>query len=693
MAIASPACAAFAREDPACANLVPPESVNAPIRPIAPRDLIELRDAGFPVSLTVGNVPMTVSPDGKRFAFHLRKADVAADRYCQGIFVMDIRPGARPRLLASGGELMRETMRFAGLEEIPSGTPSAVTPRWSSDGRWLLWLRRDDGVTQVWRVPADGGEARAITRSPIDVKDADWTADGAIVFSTRPGLIDFKAAVAREEPEGHLYDERYFPGADNRPHPLAPLVYGYDRIDPDSGVVRAATPAEARILIERPTYDPRPLLRVDDGQGRTAWTERDDPDSPFGPTRLSVSIRGRRHDCNDCGVKVQGLWWVDGTLLFQTAEGTDSGEIGFYRWTPGKDVPRQLFRSRDLLINCLGTARPELLCAYETPTRPRHFVLLDPGSGKIETLLDVNPEYQRVRISSVQRLHFRTKIGLEAYADLVLPPDHKPGDRHPLIVTQYLSKGFVRGSTGDEYPIQYFASRGYAVLNFQRPWGHMAPGTPLIARRAANDNLWDRRNVQEAIEAGVRTAASLGVIDTRHMGITGLSDAAASSIFALINSNLFGAVVVSGCCDEPEWAEGRMGLGFAAVQRSWTGYPVRGDANFETFWQAYALRRNTHMPSVPLLIHVSDWEMPLAIETHFALKRANWPMEMYVFDNEFHLKTGPRHLAAIYRRTVRWFDYWLLGRRHPGAEWREEYERWDKLPRPKRVTGLTNETR
>ena len=38
-----------------------------------------------------------------------------------------------------------------------------------------------------------------------------------------------------------------------------------------------------------------------------------------------------------------------------------------------------------------------------------------------------------------------------------------------MVVVQYDTRGFLRGGTGDEYPIQAFANRGYAVLSFRRP--------------------------------------------------------------------------------------------------------------------------------------------------------------------------------------------------------------------------------
>src|SRR3546814_7717574 len=57
----------------------------------------------------------------------------------------------------------------------------------------------------------------------------------------------------------------------------------------------------------------------------------------------------------------------------------------------------------------------------------------------------------------------------ETFVDLVYPVNYDRRKKYPLIVVQYISRGFLRGGVGDEFPIQVFANRGYAVLSIQRP--------------------------------------------------------------------------------------------------------------------------------------------------------------------------------------------------------------------------------
>jgi len=91
---------------------------------------------------------------------------------------------------------------------------------------------------------------------------------------------------------------------------------------------------------------------------------------------------------------------------------------------------------------------------------------LDPVAGTRTLLFDPNPEFATLRLGHVERLHWRNALGVETIGDLVFPVGYRPGRAYPMIVVQYETRGFLRGGTDDEYPIQAFANRGYAVLSF-----------------------------------------------------------------------------------------------------------------------------------------------------------------------------------------------------------------------------------
>jgi dipeptidyl aminopeptidase/acylaminoacyl peptidase len=101
-----------------------------------------------------------VSPDGRLLVYQLRETDFAANVGRQGLWIVPLQePRAVPhRLTPAGG--------------------SDTSPRWSADGHSVYFLSGRSGPSQVWRVPASGGTAEAVTQAPIDVDSFRLSADG-----------------------------------------------------------------------------------------------------------------------------------------------------------------------------------------------------------------------------------------------------------------------------------------------------------------------------------------------------------------------------------------------------------------------------------------------------------------------------------------------------------------------------------
>ncbi len=134
--------------------------------------------------LLAGGRPMTVedllavrsvsdpqfSPDGTRVVYVVATVDVAKDKGESQLWLVPAEGGEPRQLTTSPGK--------------------NTHPRFMPDGRSIVFVSDRSGSPQVWMLPTDGGEARAITTLPIGVS-------GPIV-SPRGDTIAFTAEVYPE---------------------------------------------------------------------------------------------------------------------------------------------------------------------------------------------------------------------------------------------------------------------------------------------------------------------------------------------------------------------------------------------------------------------------------------------------------------------------------------------------------------
>lgn len=667
-----------------CEEMLPQtRQISGGPRPLQSVDLLRLRNLGSNGEMS--QAPMfSLSPDKQSIALVVRRANLEANDYCQALIVVPLTRGGAPKIIDDAGAPIRTADDFRGKAGFPTGIAKVITPHWLPDGRQIAYLKRLAGTTQVWMANVATGISKPLTHATVDVEDLAVSPDGrSIVYSTRPALATALAQIDREGRAGFLYDDRYAPGSSNRPFPRSPVPLSYSTFDLTTGKSWESSIPEIELLTGRSSAAPGTLAMAHSVRGWNARIEVPDGQGlPLMTTLSADNGRGLNFPCNAsaCAGRLVSVFWSTSgnSVFFMRREGWASASTAIYAWMPGKEMPRRIFLTDDILADCQSTG-VFLICAREGSTRPREIVEISVSTGKLHVLFNPNPEFQSLRLGKVERLHWKNSFGIESLGDLVLPVGYQEGRSYPLIVVQYDTRGFLRGGTGDEYPIQRFANLGFAVLSVSRPRDiGVIRGAKSIneAEKLNLEDFADRKSALSTVETGVAMLVTRGVADPRRIGITGFSDGASTVQFALLHSTTFSAVAMSQCCWDPSLPL-RVGPG-AMRDFIAQGYPRLVD-EATAFWSQISLARNAATIRVPILLQIADTEYMSSLESFTALREVDAPIEMYVFPDEQHVKWQPVHRLAIYERSVDWFAFWFQDKEGGHSDRSAEFRRWEAL--------------
>jgi dipeptidyl aminopeptidase/acylaminoacyl peptidase len=684
-------------------KLAIPVIQQAPERPMTADDLARLRYFGRVRRDNDWKV-FSISPDRKRIAFQLFQGDPTTNKYRVGWFVAAIDGGGRPINVGDGGEVSLEGNAFSG----PDGfRVAASTAKWSPDGNWIAYLAKKAGAVQLWRSRVDGGRQQQITYGDGDVVDFSWNPNGQELRMqiARKARNDFAQRLEAEARTGYRLDDRFDLDLSRRPldrdtvatdewtvqvepdgrRPVAHRAHGVFSIEPSvderlKAVVKAHSIFTAAAALFEGESRKIAFAQVINPPDREVW-----------PTAIvSILSADKPDDISQCAdSKCKGLirrvWWSsNGRGIYFERETENYISDGLYLWSLEDGTVKTIVHTDTWLTGCEiypQGADDAMLCQAETPIHPAILASISLKTGAIAPIIDPNPEFKNIQLTATERIEWTTSSGDgvtdETFGYLIKPRGYQLGLRYPLVVLTKEAIGFLRDSGGgNEYPAHLFADKGMMVFICQEPWQIY---NKVGEKGRFQNNFQMRRHTQASLEAGIQMLEGRGLIDADRIALTGFSDGADITYFALVHSSRrYAAAIVSSPGYESIDYFVKPGDLIRAVGKP-MGIALERGMPTPWIYDGLAPSRNVEKINAPILFNIASTELLSARQTTVTMDESGKPFEAYVFPEEYHLKWQPAHLYAIWRRNTQWLEFWLQDKEVADPMDADQYARWRKL--------------
>jgi dipeptidyl aminopeptidase/acylaminoacyl peptidase len=485
------------------------------------------------------------SPDGKRIAYVLTRADMERSVYDSDVWVVGSDGANDIRLTHSSG--------------------NDNHPRWSPDGSTIAFLSdRDSGRAAIWLINANAGEAERLTNEKSTIADFEWSPDGKTIAFTM-----------RDPPAAEREDFRVV-GTDTRP----PHLYV---IDVASGAVTRLT--RGTFSISNPSWSPDgSMIAVQRQSGGIADLQKGDIAlvSRSGEIRMLVSWPGedRNPQFSPDGKSIAFLstggiadWLREAQVyVVPVAGGTPRLVSRDYDRTPDQiiwsdartiwmrgalNTTSQIFRVgtdgsgfRNLsqingAINGLHLRNGSAAFVMQSLTAPPELFVSDVGKFSPHQLTHHNDSDRNHQLGETRLIRWKNpKDGLEIEGLLTLPIGYESGKRYPLLTFVHggpasrFDQAFI-GYLGFLYPVHVLAARGFAVLR-PNPRGTGGYGEKF---RQANRNDWGGMDWAD-INAGIDQLIADGIADPDRLGLMGWSYGGFMASWAEGHSDRFKAISI-----------------------------------------------------------------------------------------------------------------------------------------------------
>ena len=621
------------------------------------------------------------SPDGRLIAYSVTTTNVTEDKQQSDLW----------RVGWDGG-------RSEQLTHTPES--SEWQPQWSSDGRWLAFLADrggDDAKTQVWVMPARGGEARQVTKFADGVEDFVWSPDGtrlAVIASDperadgapkpkNPPPIVIRRYQFKEDGTGYLTDRRkhlhvvdvasghatqltrgdhdeqlpsWSPdgrtiafvtkrGADPDRH----LNYDIYLIAPEAGATERQLTSFAGSDLD-PYWESRPSWSPD-GKRIAYLQSGEDKWIYYAPWQLAVIEVASGKSAIPAPIDrafTKPRWAPDGRSVLSLIEHNRVTHLSRVDVSTGKVTPLTGGRRFDTDFAVAPDGRIAVLGGDDH--RPYEIAAVE--GGKLRSLTDHNGWLRSKRLAPVEDIEFASADGTRIEGFLVKPLDYQPGRRYPTILR-------IHGGPVYQFSHEFmadwqaYAANGYAVVAVN-PRGSSGRGFDFSRAIYAD---WGNKDAADVL-AGVDHVVKLGVADPDRLAIGGRSYGSILTNYVIARDHRFKAAV-SGAGTSNMLGN----YGHDQYVREYEFELGTPWANREAYERVSAPFLHADKIVTPTLFYCAekDFNVPClgSEQMYQALRSRDLPTEFVIYPGENHGLKVPSYLRDRMQRLIAWYDRFL----------------------------------
>ncbi len=586
------------------------------------------------------------SPDGMRLAFLSDRGEVPAGkkRAPKNVFVVESATAA-PRALSTfaddcadpawlpDGSGVVATVKDAG-EAQPDDAPKVYDRlRYKSDDAGLFDLRRK----HLWVVPARSGAARKLT-------DGDWD-DTQPAVSPDGSAVAFTSNRSADRDRNTVSDIWVVPvaGGDAWRVTTERGQYTNASWSPDGKTVTCLGTAEAIGAGARNTRVWRFPLRPEAGGAGDdllgSW------DRTTG-SRVMSDVRGEPP-------ALAPAWTPDGSRILFI--GSDQGTANLYSVKAnGGDVRAETAGEHQLVSASLDLAGRCFAGVIATATSPGEVVTGSPG-GPVKVITSLNAALLGSRyIATPERVEYTGADGWTIEGWILKPAGFDPMMRWPLVLEIH---GGPHGAYGHAFfhEFQVLAGRGYAVL-YTNPRGSHAYGDAFV-RACVGD--WGGKDYEDLM-AGVDHALGLGWVDPDRLYVTGGSYGGFMTNWIVGHTDRFAAAVTQRSISNNVSAFGTSDIGWHFWEHEMGGATPWRDGHKLVDRSPMTYITNVDTPL--LILHAEkDYRCPIEQAEQFfvGLKVLGKEAVFVRFQEDTHELTRggkPKNRIDHARRIADWFD-------------------------------------